>query len=357
MRPAHELLWQNLWDNFPGLAGTILEKEYRRAMAEQVPTKFEFQYAPLKGWFDVSVYPSRNGLSIYFKEITARKALEQSFHESQQLLQGIIDNTPAVIYVKDFEGRYILINRRYSELFHISPEAIAGKTDFDHLGNDVATRIKAVDQRVVLTDAAVVEEEVLPLDDGLHTYISVKCPLRDEEGKSYAVFGISTDITERKKIEETLRESEERFRTLADNIAQLAWMADEAGSIFWYNKRWFEYTGTTLDEMHGWGWQKVHHPDHVGRVVEKIRSAFETGEHWEDTFPLRDKDGHSRSECQGRRPDRMSKATTQLLNKLSPSRPIPTMSGRGASIAAKTMPRWSSTENPVQQLAPTRGPL
>ncbi|MEG4503933.1 PAS domain S-box protein [Microcoleus sp. F6_B4] len=91
-----------------------------------------------------------------------------------------------------------------------------------------------------------------------------------------------------------LHESEARFRALADNIAQLAWMTDATGSIFWYNQRWFDYTGTTLEEMQGWGWQQVHHPEHLDRVVEKFRRCIETGELWEDTFPLRGKDGSYR---------------------------------------------------------------
>jgi PAS domain S-box-containing protein len=91
--------------------------------------------------------------------------------------------------------------------------------------------------------------------------------------------------------EKATRESEERFRTLADNMAQLAWMADEKGSRFWYNQRWFDFTGTTLEEMRSEGWQKVHHPDHVQRVVDKISHCFQSGEIWEDTFPLRGKDG------------------------------------------------------------------
>jgi PAS domain S-box-containing protein len=88
-----------------------------------------------------------------------------------------------------------------------------------------------------------------------------------------------------------MQESEERFRALADNIPQLAWMAEAQGSIFWYNQRWFDYTGTTLEEMRGWGWQKVHHPDHEQRVVEKFKHCLETGDVWEDTFPLRGADG------------------------------------------------------------------
>ena len=87
---------------------------------------------------------------------------------------------------------------------------------------------------------------------------------------------------------------ERQFLTLANSISQLAWMADGQGYIFWYNDRWYEYTGTTLEEMQGWGWQKVHHPDEVGRVVERIKVAFATGEPWEDTFPLRSKTGEYR---------------------------------------------------------------
>ena len=87
---------------------------------------------------------------------------------------------------------------------------------------------------------------------------------------------------------------ERQFRTLANSISQLAWMADGEGYIFWYNDRWYDYTGTTLEEMKGWGWQKVHHPDEVGRVVERIKVAFATGEPWEDTFPLRGKNGEYR---------------------------------------------------------------
>lgn len=102
------------------------------------------------------------------------------------------------------------------------------------------------------------------------------------------------DVTERKRVEDALRESEARFRGLADNISQLAWMADEKGWISWYNQRWFAFTGTTLDEMQGWGWQKVHHPEHVERVVEKFRRCVEDGVVWEDTFPLRGKSGEYR---------------------------------------------------------------
>jgi PAS domain S-box-containing protein len=109
-----------------------------------------------------------------------------------------------------------------------------------------------------------------------------------------AAWAVHRDFAARAVAEAALREGEERFRTLANNIPQLAWMADEKGYIFWYNDRWFDYTGTTLNEMAGWGWQKVHHPDHVRRVVDKITKNFQTGEIWDDTFPLRGRDGKYR---------------------------------------------------------------
>ena len=98
----------------------------------------------------------------------------------------------------------------------------------------------------------------------------------------------------RRQSEQQLRDQEARFRTLANAIPQLAWMADADGAIHWYNQRWYDYTGTTIEEMRGWGWQKVHHPDHVQRVVDRIRHSFDTGEPWEDTFPLRRSDGEYR---------------------------------------------------------------
>jgi PAS domain S-box-containing protein len=74
-------------------------------------------------------------------------------------------------------------------------------------------------------------------------------------------------------------------------MSQLVWMADPSGSVFWYNRRWFEYTGTTLEEMQGWGWRQVHHPEYLNGVVAHFRHQLEIGEEWEDTFPLRGRDG------------------------------------------------------------------
>jgi PAS domain S-box-containing protein len=84
------------------------------------------------------------------------------------------------------------------------------------------------------------------------------------------------------------------FQAMADSIPQLAWMADGEGAIFWFNQRWFDFTGTTLEQMQGWGWKNAHHPDHVDRVVSSLKQACATGLPWEDLFPLRSKNGSYR---------------------------------------------------------------
>ncbi len=92
-------------------------------------------------------------------------------------------------------------------------------------------------------------------------------------------------------VDAALAESEARFRAIADSIPQLAWMADESGSIYWINQRWFEYTGLTLEDMRDSAWRTVHHPEHIDRVQEKFRRAIADGVPWEDTFPMRAHDG------------------------------------------------------------------
>ena len=93
---------------------------------------------------------------------------------------------------------------------------------------------------------------------------------------------------------EQLHESEHQFRTLANSIPQLAWMADAQGSIFWYNQRWYDFVGTLPGEMPMWGWRNFQHPDYADRVIQQLERSRSAEEPWEDTFPLLSKEGEYR---------------------------------------------------------------
>ncbi|WP_437853537.1 AAA family ATPase [Sorangium sp. So ce363] len=135
------------------------------------------------------------------QENSERRRAEQAVRDSKELLQSIIDNSTAVIYLKDLEGRYLMINRRYAELLHVSEQAIVGRTDYDVFPRERADAFRAVDQEVMATGTALQAEEEVPQDDGLHTYIALKYPLCSAAKQPYAICGISTDITERKQAE------------------------------------------------------------------------------------------------------------------------------------------------------------
>lgn len=140
-------------------------------------------------------------------DITARKQAELALRESEERLHAIIDNTIAVIYLKDVRGRYMLINRRFSEIFAIPREDVLGRSDDELFSPEFAEVFQANDRAVLEAGRPLEFEEIAPHVDGNHYYISIKFPLFNAAGEVYAVCGISTDISDRKHAETALREA------------------------------------------------------------------------------------------------------------------------------------------------------
>jgi rsbT co-antagonist protein RsbR len=136
------------------------------------------------------------------RDIVDHPTGELDLRHSQELLQAIIDNSTAVIFVKDTEGRYLLINRRYEAVLHITRAAIRGKTDFDLLPAEVAEQVRTNDRAVIAAGTSIELEETVPGADGPRIYLSVKFPIYDMIGAIVGVCGIATDITDRKRAEE-----------------------------------------------------------------------------------------------------------------------------------------------------------
>jgi PAS domain S-box-containing protein len=170
---------------------------------------------------------------------------------SQDLIEAIITNSPAVIYVKDLAGHYLMINQCFAEIFHVDREAVIGKTDHELFDQVSADGFRAMDERVAEMDRPVTEEETVPLDDGLHTYISVKSPLRDDSGQAYAVFGISTDVTEQRHAQVALFASEQRNRLIIESALDAVVTIDSAGVITGWSPQSETTFGWTQDEALG----------------------------------------------------------------------------------------------------------
>jgi PAS domain S-box-containing protein len=168
-----------------------------------------------------------DGLLLMLTDITKSKHAEELVRKSTAELQAVLDNAPVLIYMKDPAGRYLFVNRRWTELFNISSEEAKGKSDFDLFNEDVARQFTANDSTVVECCQAQEFEEQSLLADGLHSYQSVKVAIRDNEGRFYALCGISTDITERKAKEETLRQTHRALRVLSQCTAAVVHASEE----------------------------------------------------------------------------------------------------------------------------------
>jgi PAS domain S-box-containing protein len=125
----------------------------------------------------------------------------------------------------------------------------------------------------------------------IHSRVDVN---RSEKGSLMGFTFINRDITHEKILAENLALKDAEFKALTEALPELVWLADERGQTYWYNQRWLTYTGTSINEMAGNGWQKVHNPDYLPRLMARIGTAFKKGEPWEDVFPLKGKDGKFR---------------------------------------------------------------
>lgn len=218
---------------------------------------------------------------------------EEALRSNENQLRLITDALPALISYIDKDQYYRFVNRRYTEWFGLKQDEIIGKHVSEVVGDAYQWVLPKIER--VLSGEEFTFEGLVHYQMVGDKYIFANfIPDIQANGEVKGWYALVQDISERKQAEEALRESEEKFRNLADSMSQLAWMCDELGFATWYNQRWYEYTGTTFDTMKGDGWKKVHHPDHLGRVVDKLSICLKQGKVWEDTFPLRSKDGEYR---------------------------------------------------------------
>ncbi len=285
-----QMMGKVVWEAYPEAVGTIFQEQYVRAMEQRVPVDFEAYYGPLNVWLRVRAYPAdTGGISVFYEDITERKLAERALRESEERYRSLFEQITDGIFVTDYDGRYADVNPAGCQMFGYTRDEMLNLTISDVI--EPRERQRLPTQFALLATEDIVRNDWQFVRKDRSSFTGELVARRLPDGRYQ---GVVRDITLRKRYEDALRESEERFRTLADNMSQLAWMADAEGSITWFNKRWYNYTGTTAEETRRGGWQHVIHPEHLKRVMKRLRHSFESGAVWEDTFPLRRSEGHYR---------------------------------------------------------------
>jgi PAS domain S-box-containing protein len=183
------------------------------------------------------------------RDVTERKEAERKLREREACLTAILDNMPHLAWLKDREGRYMAVNRKYAQMAGASqPAELLGKTDFDLWPRELAEQYRAGDLEVMTTrEQRLIEEK--GIDHG-REYIAetFKTPIIDESGELLGTTGYAHDVTARRAVENELRESESRFRRMADSAPVMIWMDGPDRRSEYYNRRWLDFTGRTLEE-------------------------------------------------------------------------------------------------------------
>ncbi len=217
------------------------------------------------------------------------EAQTQALRENQELLQGILDHSPASIYVKDRKGCFLLVNRRFAQMLKHEPAAIIGKKSSDLIPAEVAERFHANDQQVLNSGEALLCEETATVQGKILTALSAKFPIFNAQGEVYAIGAISTSITERKAMEQQLR-----FQaTLLNAIGQAVIATDVHGMVTYWN--------SAAEKLYGWSAEEV-----LGKYVVNFTTAemsqadsaqimvnLKHGEAWAGEFVGKHRDGRT----------------------------------------------------------------
>ncbi|PKL65409.1 MAG: hypothetical protein CVV32_02790 [Methanomicrobiales archaeon HGW-Methanomicrobiales-3] len=250
---------------------------YARVVQTGKPEVFETYFPPLGKYFQIAVYcPATGTFATIFEDITERKLAEETLRESEEFLSGIVENIPLMIFVKDAKDlRFVRFNRAGEELLGYSREELLGKNDYDFFPKDQADFFSEKD-RAVLTGKVridIPEEPIVTRILGERTLHTRKIPVLDSNGEPRFLLGISEDITEQKEAEASLRDSEERYRSLVDITDTGYLVLDNRGLVIDANEVYLRLIGrASLAEILGHPvteWTATHDSERNAREVEK----------------------------------------------------------------------------------------
>ena len=232
--------------------------------------------------------------AVFIRDNSARKRAEQALKASEASFRNLLNTLPQKIFLKDRVTNFIFCNEKFANDFGITPDEMIGKNVYAFFPRELADHYSE-DDRAALESGETRDKEERYVVDGMETTVqTIKVPMRDEHGAVTGLLGIFWDITERQQNEVKLRESELLFHTLTDAMPQMVWMCTPDGLSIYFNQQWVDYTGLTLEESYGQGWNTPFHPDDKQSARDAWNRAIRTGEMYRVETRLRAADGRYR---------------------------------------------------------------
>lgn len=295
-RRREDLLGRTIWDIFPSLTGSPFEREYRRAMDERVPVAFENVSAARPGsWLEVRAFPTPDGIGVAFRDITQRRRAEAAAAEGEAHFTALFGQAAAGISEAALDGRFIRANDRFLEIVGYEREELLDGTtvqDLTHPEDWDQNRQEL--QGALTTGGSFVIEKRYIRKDRETVWVSNSVTPLVQDGKIRSIIAVTVDVTERRRSEAALRESEARFRNMADQTPVMIWMTDTAGHCTYLNRQWYDFTGQTEAEGLGDGWLDAVHPEDLAATREIFVLSSARREPFRLDYRIRRRDGEYR---------------------------------------------------------------
>lgn len=224
-------------------------------------------------------------------DLTDERRSQQELTRTGRLLQAIYQSSTNGILIKDCKGKYLFANPAAAAFSGLTPEEIIGRFDVELIAPDSAKMIREQDEEVLRTGNTSSREYPLQVGAVTRIHVGTKIPYRDESGKIIGLIGIIQDVTDERAAERELRESEQRFRELADAIPQIVWIAGPDGGVIGMNQKTLEYAGLTEEALAGWNWESIVHADDIAHVLAEWGEIRRSGQPRSLQFRLRRHDG------------------------------------------------------------------